>query len=236
MKTEESDAWNYYQAKKNRGYMYAATRASGSPLQGGARQRSGREDGKARCEVEREVEGYDADAEKLQEEAKKLQHDGHVSHISSNFFDLGELGIEIALVLCSVALLAKRKEFWLIGITVGALGFIVAMGGFFVEELTAAAQDDRLGLGTWFGERRSLSRLTSPSRVNERLTHRATKTPHSTAIVAVTHPGRAGHVHSFGEFIEEASGAREKAKYAYDCRRVHGVFTEVLLFARSPPI
>ena len=23
-KTEESDAWNYYQAKKNRGYMYAA--------------------------------------------------------------------------------------------------------------------------------------------------------------------------------------------------------------------
>jgi len=24
MKTEESDAWNFYQAKKNRGYMYAA--------------------------------------------------------------------------------------------------------------------------------------------------------------------------------------------------------------------
>ena len=136
MKTEESDAWNYYQAKKNRGYMYAA---DAELLEALSKEAPGSEAGgkteKLVAKWKEKVEGYDADAEKLQEEAKKLQHDGHVSHISSNFFDLGELGIEIALVLCSVALLAKRKEFWLIGITVGALGFIVAMGGFFVEEL-----------------------------------------------------------------------------------------------------
>ena len=62
---------------------------------------------------------YDGDAEKLQEDAEKLEHRGHMAHGSSNFFDLGELGIEIALVLCSVALLAKRHVFWLTGIAVG---------------------------------------------------------------------------------------------------------------------
>jgi hypothetical protein len=136
MKTEESDKWNYYQAKKNREYMYAADAELLAALSKEAPD--GEAGGKTEKLVKKwkeKVEGYGADAEKLQGDAEKLEHKGHAAHISSNFFDLGELGIEIALVLCSVALLAKRKEFWLIGIAVGALGFIVAMGGFFVEQL-----------------------------------------------------------------------------------------------------
>ncbi|HBI43167.1 MAG TPA: hypothetical protein DDY78_09975 [Planctomycetales bacterium] len=140
-KTEESDAWNYYQAKKNRGYMYAADAELLEALdkEAGDSPRRGKTDELIKKWQDTEKR-YDADAEKLQEDAKKLQHEGHVAHISSNFFDLGELGIEIALVLCSVALLAKRKEFWLIGISVGALGFVVAMGGFFVEQLKPLLQ------------------------------------------------------------------------------------------------
>jgi Domain of unknown function (DUF4337) len=136
MKTEESDAWNYYQAKKNRGYMYAADAELLEALSKEAP--NGEAGGKTEKLIKKwqdTEKRYDTDAEKLQEEAKKLQHEGHITHLSSNFFDLGELGIELALVLCSVALLAKRKEFWLIGISVGALGFVVAMGGFFVEQL-----------------------------------------------------------------------------------------------------
>jgi hypothetical protein len=136
LKTEESDKWNYYQAKKNRGYMYAADAELLEALSKEAT--AGESAGKTEKLIAkwRDTEKrYDGDAEKLQDEAKELQHEGHIAHSSSNFFDLGELGIELALVLCSVALLAKRKAFWLIGIAVGALGFIVAMGGFFVEQL-----------------------------------------------------------------------------------------------------
>jgi hypothetical protein len=136
MKTEESDAWNYYQAKKNRGYMYAAdAELVGALSKEAPDSEAGGKTAKLVKEWKEKAKGYDADAEKLQEEAKELQHQGHIAHNSSNFFDLGELGIELALVLCSVALLAKRQSFWLIGIAVGALGFIVAMGGFFVEQL-----------------------------------------------------------------------------------------------------
>ncbi len=144
-KTEESDKWNYYQAKKNRGYMYAA---DAELLEALSKAAPGSEAGgkaeKALKEWKDKVEVYDKDAEKLKKDAENLEHQGHVAHISSNFFDLGELGIELALVLCSVALLAKRKAFWLIGIAVGALGFIVAMGGFFVEQLHPLLEAMRL--------------------------------------------------------------------------------------------
>jgi hypothetical protein len=135
-KTEESDKWNYYQAKKNRGYMYAADAELLEALSKDAPDsEAGGKTEKVIKKWQETEKRYDADAEQLKEDAEKLEHKGHVAHISSNFFDLGELCIELALVLCSVALLAKRKEFWLIGIAVGALGFIVAMGGFFVEQL-----------------------------------------------------------------------------------------------------
>ena len=141
MKTEESDAWNYYQAKKNRGYMYAADAELLEALSKEAP--AGEAWGKTEKVIKRWQETekrYDEDAENLKVKAEKLEHEGHIAHISSNFFDLGELGIELALVLCSVALLAKRKEFWLIGVSVGALGFVVAMGGFFVEQLKPLLQ------------------------------------------------------------------------------------------------
>jgi len=136
MKTEESDAWNFYQAKKNRGYMYAADAELLKALSKEAPDsEAGGKTAKLIKEWQDKVDVYETDAKKLEKEAKGLQDGGRLAHNSSNFFDLGELGIELSLVLCSVALLAKRHSFWIIGILVGALGFIVAMGGFFVEEL-----------------------------------------------------------------------------------------------------
>ena len=69
-----------------------------------------------------------------------FKREGHVAHGSSNFFDMGELGIELALVLCSVAMLAKSKALWIVGIVVGVLGFSVAMCGFFSEPILDALQ------------------------------------------------------------------------------------------------
>jgi len=47
------------------------------------------------------VEGYEADAKKLEKEAEGLQHEGRIAHSSSNFFDLGELESNWRLSLCS---------------------------------------------------------------------------------------------------------------------------------------
>src|SRR5438105_3922650 len=48
----------------------------------------------------------------------------HEVHARSDRFDLAELGVEIGLVLCSIAMLAKRKAFWILAVL-----FALAGGG-----------------------------------------------------------------------------------------------------------
>jgi hypothetical protein len=135
-KTEESDAWNYFQAKKNRGYMYAA---DAQMLEALSKDAPDSETGKKTALLvkkwKEDAATYEEDAKKKEELANDLKHEGQVAHDGSNFFDLGELGIELSLVLCSVAMLARNKLFWIAGIVIGVLGFAVAMCGFLSEPI-----------------------------------------------------------------------------------------------------
>ena len=54
------------------------------------------------------------------EQAKKISKDDV----------LGELGIELALVLCSVAVLTKRPGFWYSGMAFGLVGLAVSLSSF----------------------------------------------------------------------------------------------------------
>ena len=136
-KTEENDAWNYMQAKKARAYMYAADADMVKALAAIA------PDPEAAAfktkdlvkEWEKNKDKYEEQAKEKEDLANDLKKEGRIAHDSSNFFDLGELGIELALVLCSVALLAKNKLFWIVGIAVGVLGLAVALGGFIAEPI-----------------------------------------------------------------------------------------------------
>jgi hypothetical protein len=135
-KTEESDQWNYYQAKKNREYMYAADADMlGALSKDAPDSEAGKKEAALVKKWKESADKYEKDAKDLEEKAKDLQHEGRVAHDSSNFFDLGELGIELALVLCSVAMLARNRLFWIVGIVVGVLGFATAMCGFFAEPI-----------------------------------------------------------------------------------------------------
>ncbi len=136
LKTEESDTWNYFQAKKARQYMYSADAEMLEALSGDAPDSAaGKKTAKMVQTWRSDVEKYKEEASDKEKEAKDLQHKGQVAHDGSNFFDLGELGIELALVLCSVAMLAKSRMLWIAGIVVGTLGFVVAMCGFFSEPI-----------------------------------------------------------------------------------------------------
>ncbi len=136
LKTEESDTWNYFQAKKARGYMYAA---DADMLQALSHDEPDGDAGKKTASIvgkwKKNAEQYETEAKEKEKLANELQDEGRVAHDGSNFFDLGELGIELALVLCSVAMLAKSRMLWIAGIVVGALGFTVAMCGFFSEPI-----------------------------------------------------------------------------------------------------
>ena len=96
LKTEESDTWNYFQAKKARQYMYSADAEMLEALSGDAptarRARRRRRWCRRGGATWRNTRRRRATRKRRR---RTLQHKGQVAHDGSNFFDLGELGIEL---------------------------------------------------------------------------------------------------------------------------------------------
>jgi hypothetical protein len=79
------------------------------------------------------------DEHKVKEEEKQVAHFtelSHLAHARSTRFDLGELGIELALVLCSIAVLTKRAAFWYSGMGIGVVGAVVGVSAFLMSHGT----------------------------------------------------------------------------------------------------
>jgi hypothetical protein len=70
-----------------------------------------------------------ATADALKKKARHLEHESHTVHHSVNWIDYGHLGLELALVLCSVAVLTKQRTFWLGGIGAAAIGVVLVLYG-----------------------------------------------------------------------------------------------------------
>lgn len=130
--TLASNKWNYFQAKKNRQYMYQAFI----------------ENDKAMNEIlpkkldaqlatwQAQVDKYKEDGDKLEKEARQLDEEGkklkekseHIHHITDRY-DMAELAVEIGLVLCSIAVLTKRTGFWISAMLCSGLGVTIAVWG-----------------------------------------------------------------------------------------------------------
>ena len=81
----------------------------------------------------KEVEHYQSDKEDISKEAKDLEAERDFASRKADRFDGGEAFLEIGLVICSMALLTKRKTFWLAGILLGAGGIVLAATGFLLH-------------------------------------------------------------------------------------------------------
>jgi hypothetical protein len=131
--TEAANQWAYYQAKKNRQYMLEANCQMLQVLQ----EQPSESAKKQIADWRAKASEYKEDTKKIEDKARDLGKDARVeqgkaeeAHHSSNRFDFGELGVEMALVLCSIALLTRRREFWYVGLILGAIGFVWAMTAF----------------------------------------------------------------------------------------------------------
>src|ERR1700722_5497838 len=109
--TEASDKWGYFQAKKNRQYMLEADAKMLALLaKDGSQPDAAQRADKLIAEWDENAATYKEDSADLEKEAreltaesKKYEEKAHLTHLKGNLFDLGELGIELALVLCSIA-------------------------------------------------------------------------------------------------------------------------------------
>lgn len=105
-------------------------------------------------ELKTKAEKYDQEAARLQAEAKKKQalvpakqalvpakqalvptklEESETAHHRGDRFDISELAVELALVLCSIAILTKQRGFWFAGIVSGLVGLAVATSVLFLH-------------------------------------------------------------------------------------------------------
>ena len=81
----------------------------------------------------KEVERYQSDKEDISDKAKELEKERDVIRRRADRFDGGEALLEVGLVICSITMLTKRRAFWFGGMSVGALGILLALTGLFLH-------------------------------------------------------------------------------------------------------
>lgn len=121
LQTKVADGWAYYQAKNSRSHMYAAD-AKLAELQGAA--------GVALARSWSEKAGEEkAQADEIRTSTEELDRDTRLAARRASLFDAGEVFLEIAIVLCSIALLTGTNRFWQVSFVGAALGLVMAALG-----------------------------------------------------------------------------------------------------------
>ncbi len=124
-----TDAWGYYQAKNSQGDMREVFLDSLAALQA----RSPEAVEKARRKYEAGLEKTRKRQEELQNEARKLENEMKHEQRRANRFDLGEVLLEMALVITSITLLTRRRLWWHVGMVLAALGVVVTITAFAIH-------------------------------------------------------------------------------------------------------
>jgi Domain of unknown function (DUF4337) len=74
--------------------------------------------------------GFKESASTVQERARDMENETQLIEQKANYYDGSELFLEIAIVLCSVALLAENKVYWKFSLVSTAAGIAIAAWGF----------------------------------------------------------------------------------------------------------
>ena len=122
VQTKSADGWAYFQAKNNRAQMYAAD-ARLAELVGG--------NGAALAAEWREkAEKEQHDAEEIRHENEGIDRETTSLARRATFFDISEVCLEVAIVLCSITLMTGRAAYWQLSFIAGAAGVLIAASGY----------------------------------------------------------------------------------------------------------
>jgi hypothetical protein len=124
---EASNQWAYFQAKSIKEHMASMHAGLLSEL-GGASPSAEVRQSMARLygEVEREEKEKSA----IQKQARDLQQQAAQESKINDRCDLSALILQIAIVICSVAILSEWRPFWYVGIVFGVVGTAIGITAF----------------------------------------------------------------------------------------------------------
>jgi hypothetical protein len=127
LQNKVTDQWAEFQAKSIRRHTDEMVVDILSVL--GPKQDPGTVSEKYKSEMDR----YRDEQKDLSEKARDLESETLRERNRADRFDLGEVFLEIALVVSSITLLSGRRMFWYAGLVCAALGTVVAATGFLLH-------------------------------------------------------------------------------------------------------
>ncbi len=111
-----SDQWSFYQAKNSRRYQSEIAR----DLLAAAKSDKA-------AEYAANMTRYEKEGEGIKEKATEFETDSHLRGRQALRFHLGEVFLEISIVLASLAILTKKPMIWWTAIIGGTLGVAIAL-------------------------------------------------------------------------------------------------------------
>ncbi len=123
LQTQLADDWAFYQAKTSRSHMYEAD-AQLAALSGGGGITLATTF-TARSEKEK------TDAADARRTAERRQEETRAAARRAAFFDAAEIFLEVAIVLCSISLLADALIFWRVSFVSTLVGLGIGLYGWF---------------------------------------------------------------------------------------------------------
>jgi len=120
-----TNGWAYFQAKairRNTDQMFV-------DLTSIAALKESEQANKLREQYQQEVIRYKTEQSKLEAETRALENEVKDERKRANSYDLGEVFLEIGLVVTSITLLSGQRKFWHGGLVLGAIGIVIVVIG-----------------------------------------------------------------------------------------------------------
>jgi hypothetical protein len=124
-----TDQWAYYQAQNIRLHNYEMS----LDLLGLVEFKDKDQAEKVRAKYQAEVEHYTEGKAENEKKARDFEAESARAQRKADRFDLGEVFLEIALVISSLALLSRKLIFWFLGLISGVAGLAVAVTGYLMH-------------------------------------------------------------------------------------------------------
>jgi len=121
LQNKTTDEWAYYQAKNLRLNNLQALDDVMGAIEGKNEKAE-----QVHHRFEGDIEKYNEDKKDIQEKAHELEAELKHETQRANRFDLGEVFLEIALVVTSITLLTGRRIYWALGLGFAAAGIVTA--------------------------------------------------------------------------------------------------------------
>jgi len=125
MQNRATDQWAYYQAKNIRLHNYDMSLDMLPIIEFKDKEQAGKIQEKYKAQIDR----YTKEQADIEEKAKDFENESARAQRKADRFDLGEVFLEVALVICSLALLSSKRFYWFLGIVSGLAGLGIAATG-----------------------------------------------------------------------------------------------------------